>query len=131
MQEYADLRYKGDSTIPQRLRLLFFQLHGQTVTPITNPSSSSFRKCTQPVFELDSGMDIDSGCPNAQAETEIVPLSNHNKKHKKNDIQALKIEKFDYLKNIVSHILNRMYDRARDDETRKYVNEMLKQLLKN
>ena len=26
MQEYADLRYKGDSTIPQRLRLLFFQL---------------------------------------------------------------------------------------------------------
>lgn len=26
MQEYADLRYKGDSTIPQRLRLLFFNL---------------------------------------------------------------------------------------------------------
>ena len=26
MQEYAELRYKGDSTIPQRLRLLFFQL---------------------------------------------------------------------------------------------------------
>ena len=26
MQEYADLRYKGDSTIPQRLRLLFFFL---------------------------------------------------------------------------------------------------------
>lgn len=26
MQEYAYLRYKGDSTIPQRLRLLFFQL---------------------------------------------------------------------------------------------------------
>lgn len=42
----------------------------------------------------------------------------------------MKIEKFDYLKNIVSHILNRMYDRARDDETRKYVNEMLKQFIK-
>lgn len=26
MQEYASLRYKGDSTIPQRLRLLFLQL---------------------------------------------------------------------------------------------------------
>ena len=26
MQEYADLRYKGDSTIPQRLKLLFLQL---------------------------------------------------------------------------------------------------------
>ncbi|KXT83328.1 Transcriptional regulator, MerR family [Streptococcus sp. DD11] len=26
MQEYANLRYKGDSTIPQRLKLLFLQL---------------------------------------------------------------------------------------------------------
>lgn len=76
-----------------------------TETPITNPTASSFRNCSKLEYEIGSPMEIDFETPN--------------------DGEDFKLKGFDYLKNVISYSFHRMYERAHDDETRMYVNEML------
>lgn len=80
-----------------------FQPQDSATTPVTNVTSPSFRKYGKP-YEFGTPMEIDYESPS---------------------LQDLKPKGFDYLKNVVSHTFNRMYERAHDDETRMYVNQML------
>lgn len=77
---------------------------GQVITPITNATTPSFRNYNKHDYEMGSSMEIDFETPNGK---------------------DFKLKGFDYLKNVISYSFNRMYERAHDDETRMYVNEML------
>lgn len=80
-----------------------FQAQDQAITPITNATSPSFRNYNKH-YEVGTPMEIDFESPN---------------------LQDMKPKGFDYLKNVVSHTFNRMYERAHDDETRMHVDQML------
>lgn len=80
-----------------------FQSQDQVITPITNATSPSFRNYNKH-YELGTPMEID---------------------HDASSLQDMKLKGFDYLKNVVSYTFNRMYERAHDDETRLFVDQML------
>ncbi|QLL31180.1 hypothetical protein HG536_0B00410 [Torulaspora globosa] len=78
-----------------------YQSQDQAVTPVTNATSPSFRNYNKR-YDVGSPMDIE------------YPK-----------LQDMKLKSFDYLKSVISYTFNRMYERAHDDETRMYVDEML------
>lgn len=78
-----------------------YQAQDQIITPVTNATSPSFRNYNKR-YDVGSPMDIE------------YPK-----------LQEMKLKSFDYLKSVISHTFNRMYERAHDDETRMYVSEML------
>lgn len=78
-----------------------YQSQDQVITPVTNATSPSFRN---PNKRYDMGSPMDVEYPK---------------------LQDMKLKNFDYLKHVISYTFNRMYERAHDDETRMYVNEML------
>ena len=81
----------------------------QSETPITNPTTPSFRqynsnKNNKQDFLIQSGMELDLESPTEQ---------------------IFDLKEFDYLKNVISYSFTRMHERAHDEETKLYVDQML------
>lgn len=77
----------------------------QGATPITHATTPSFRKYNKINYEVESPMEIDLDSPSIAEE--------------------IKTKGLDYYKNVICHCFKRMHDRAHDDETRIFVDQML------
>lgn len=78
----------------------------QGITPVTHATTPSFRQYNKTNYEVESPMEIDLDSSSVAEEIRTKGL--------------------DYYKNVIFHCFKRMHDRAHDDETRMFVDQMLK-----
>ncbi|EDO18954.1 hypothetical protein Kpol_2002p24 [Vanderwaltozyma polyspora DSM 70294] len=85
----------------------------QTDSPITAQTTPSFRKYSENKQQIENQREANE----FETPMDVDPICNTQ--------GICDLKEFDYLKNVISYSFNRMHERAHDNETRMYVDNMM------